>query len=58
MGVQWLGDPMGILIAEDRGALRWTDCNFCDRQSRTTTNCTMQCVTRTFPFMFLSKEGY
>ncbi|KAK9908112.1 hypothetical protein WJX75_002889 [Coccomyxa subellipsoidea] len=38
LGVEWLADPAGVVIAEDGGSLRWMDLNPFNRTSRMSPN--------------------
>ncbi|EIE21492.1 hypothetical protein COCSUDRAFT_56705 [Coccomyxa subellipsoidea C-169] len=38
MGVEWTGDPAGVIVAEDGGTLRWIDLNPFGRTSRMSCN--------------------
>ncbi|BDA44713.1 probable general transcription factor 3C polypeptide 2 [Coccomyxa sp. Obi] len=38
MGVEWVADPLGIIVAEDNGVVRWVDLNPFDRTARMSHN--------------------
>lgn len=44
MGVEWVADPLGIIVAEDSGVVRWVDLNPFNRTARMSHNSNITCA--------------
>ena len=44
MGIEWVAEPLGIIVAEDSGVVRWVDLNPFNRTSRMSHNSNITCA--------------
>lgn len=54
MGVEWVAEPLGIIVAEDSGVVRWVDLNPFNRTARMSHNSNITCAAARTDWTLLS----